>query len=43
VVNSGTVTVDADLRTIIDAWPNLPEATRRHVLALILAAGRGDG
>ena len=43
---SGTVgddsgPIDADLRVVIDAWPTLPEATRRQILAL--AKGRPPG
>ncbi len=30
--------IDADLRAIIDAWPTLPEADRRAVLAIIHAS-----
>ena len=30
--------IDADLAAVIDAWPKLPEATRRSILAMIRAA-----
>lgn len=29
-----------DLVAVIDAWPRLPEKTRRAVLAMVKAAGR---
>jgi len=31
---------DADLARVVAAWPDLPEAIRRAVLALLDAAGR---
>jgi hypothetical protein len=42
--DSGAVTLsnfsnDSDLALIINAWPNLPEAIRAGILAIIRAAG----
>jgi hypothetical protein len=31
--------IDPDLAKIIDAWPNLPEAIRAGILAMVRAAG----
>jgi len=33
--------VDADLRAVVEAWPDLPEAARARILAIIEAAGGG--
>jgi len=33
---------DADLQSIIDAWPTLPEAIRAGILAMVDASGRGE-
>jgi hypothetical protein len=30
---------DADLRTIVEAWPNIPPAMRAGILAMVKAAG----
>ena len=32
---------DADLRKVIDAWADLPEAVKTGILAMVDAAGRG--
>ncbi len=29
---------DADLRKVIDAWPRLPEAVRRNIVAMVEAS-----
>jgi hypothetical protein len=34
----GPPSIDADLRSIIDAWPTLSEADRKAVLAIVRAA-----
>ena len=33
--------IDGDLQTVIDAWPDLPEAVRADILAMLTAAGSG--
>ena len=33
---------DADLRRLIEAWPNLPDALRRWIVAMIDATGHRD-
>ncbi|MDD4890077.1 MAG: hypothetical protein PHU85_09110 [Phycisphaerae bacterium] len=33
----------ADLRTLIDAWPNLPDALKAGIVAMVRAAGTGGG
>ena len=32
--------IDPDLALLIDAWPRLPEAVRRHIVAMVEAARR---
>jgi len=34
--------IDPDLRVVIDAWPVLPEATRRDMLGLVWAAAQPE-
>ena len=36
-------TVDPALATLIDAWPELPEAIRTGILAMVKAAARSEG
>ena len=38
---SRPVHIDADLRTVIDRWGNLPEAVRAGIVAMVRAAGGG--
>jgi hypothetical protein len=37
--SAGLVALDPDLQRVLDAWPTLPEAIRRAILALVDAAG----
>jgi hypothetical protein len=32
--------IDPDLKLVVGAWPKLPEAIRRAILAMVDAAGR---
>jgi len=42
--NAETAAIDPGLQTIIDAWPDLPEALRSGILAMVRAAGgRSEG
>ena len=34
---------DADLQQLIDAWPDLPEAVKAGILAMVKAAAGGGG
>ena len=39
-----TCTTDPDLAAVVDAWPDLPEAIRAGILAMVKAAlGKGGG
>jgi len=33
--------IDPDLQRVIDAWPNLPEAVKAGILAMVKASGKG--
>jgi hypothetical protein len=35
-----TCQTDPDLAKIVDAWPNLPEAIKAGMLAMVKAAGK---
>jgi len=35
----GNAPNSADLRAVVDAWPNLPEAIRAGIIAMVKAAG----
>ncbi len=39
----GNPPVDADLRRLIDAWPELPAVVRAGILAMVEAVKRGGG
>jgi hypothetical protein len=38
-VLSPPMVADADLRTVVEAWPNIPPAMRAGILAMVKAAG----
>jgi len=33
--------IDPDLQRVIDAWPNLPEAAKAGIIAMVKASGQG--
>jgi hypothetical protein len=33
--------IDPDLQRVIDAWPNLPEAVKAGIVAMVKASGKG--
>jgi hypothetical protein len=39
----GKVVLDADLARVLDAWPSLPEATRRAIVKLAVEGGNAAG
>ena len=41
-VGAQSTLVDADLRAIIEAWPELPDAVKAGILAMIHAAEGAD-